>query len=119
MGNHPSTVGILSLLLLCGSALAGEEAKVAELPPPEDLQARVAAFGQRNAPDHVATLAREFFDLTFLEQWGNRDFRRPGRWKQLEGQRQGTIRRERRALPGVDRQVNHEQETDRCECGRA
>jgi hypothetical protein len=87
MGNHLSSVGslanVLSVLLLCGSVLAGEEPKVAELPPPEDLQARVAAFRQRNEPDSVARLAREFFGLTFLDEWHPQDFRRPGRWKRL------------------------------------
>lgn len=55
--------------------------------PAAEQHVRQQAFDHRNDPQELARLSREFLSLTFLSEWGNRDFNRPGRWEQLKAVR--------------------------------
>lgn len=50
----------------------------------DSLQARRQAFERRNDPQALDKLAHDYLALTFLGEWGSRDFDRPGRWAQLK-----------------------------------
>jgi len=70
--------------LAAGVACAAPEQRNVPLLAAEEMQLRQQAFEHRNDPEALAELGREFLGLTFLSAWGERDFRRPGRWEQLK-----------------------------------
>ena len=76
------------LVLAGGGAMAAAEAVSASLPATASTPATVGVdFRERNAAPAVGAAARSLLALTFLGEWGDRDFHRPRRWEQFKAVR--------------------------------
>ena len=74
-----------AIFVALGAPVQAAEVPVAAAPPVlKNVQERSRAFAERNSPANLEQVARTFFGMTFLSDWGDRDFNRPGRWAELK-----------------------------------
>lgn len=76
-------LAIILPLLLCHRETVRAQETIT-LAPPEDAQARAAAFAARNSAANVDKLGRDLLKRTYIGVWDPREFNRPGHWAMLK-----------------------------------